>query len=210
MEHPFYTAEEEWVNAGDLSLGEEILALDGSIGVVEGVEVVTHSQPMYNLTVADAHTFFVGDGQWLVHNTDCDLFATEKSLGGSNSPFKQHNSLSGRCDTCADEAGRIIKNAYPEYDVDIIRIQNERVFGGSRGANMRVRNKNNQLFDIASDPKMKQPFHDVVRIQNGGKTYVMDSLIAERQGLRPMTLGDYFKLWEYPDGVEITGHRSVP
>ena len=23
---------------------------------------------MYNLTVDDAHTFFVGDGQWLVHN----------------------------------------------------------------------------------------------------------------------------------------------
>jgi hypothetical protein len=25
---------------------------------------------MYNLTVDEAHTFFVGDGQWLVHNTD--------------------------------------------------------------------------------------------------------------------------------------------
>jgi hypothetical protein len=25
---------------------------------------------MYNLTVAQAHTFFVGDGQWLVHNAD--------------------------------------------------------------------------------------------------------------------------------------------
>lgn len=24
---------------------------------------------MYHLTVAEAHTFFVGDGQWLVHNT---------------------------------------------------------------------------------------------------------------------------------------------
>jgi len=24
---------------------------------------------MYNLTVEDAHTFFVGDGDWLVHNT---------------------------------------------------------------------------------------------------------------------------------------------
>ena len=25
---------------------------------------------MYNLIVAEAHTFFVGDGQWLVHNVD--------------------------------------------------------------------------------------------------------------------------------------------
>ena len=30
--------------------------------------VVQRSQPMYNLTVAAAHTFFVGDQQWLVHN----------------------------------------------------------------------------------------------------------------------------------------------
>ena len=28
---------------------------------------------MYNLTVDTAHTFFVGDGQWLVHNT-CPLY----------------------------------------------------------------------------------------------------------------------------------------
>ena len=29
-----------------------------------------HAQPqmMYNMTVATAHTYFVGDGQWLVHN----------------------------------------------------------------------------------------------------------------------------------------------
>jgi hypothetical protein len=25
---------------------------------------------MYNLTVDEAHTFFVGEGQWLLHNTD--------------------------------------------------------------------------------------------------------------------------------------------
>ncbi len=26
---------------------------------------------MYNLTVATAHTFYVGSGQWLVHNQSC-------------------------------------------------------------------------------------------------------------------------------------------
>jgi hypothetical protein len=29
---------------------------------------------MYNFTVAAAHTYFVGDGQWLVHN-ECPLFS---------------------------------------------------------------------------------------------------------------------------------------
>jgi len=36
--------------------------------VVQAVEVAPVQQRMYNLTVAEAHTFFVGDGQWLVHN----------------------------------------------------------------------------------------------------------------------------------------------
>ena len=29
---------------------------------------------MYNLTVAEVHTFFVGAQQWVVHNADCDDF----------------------------------------------------------------------------------------------------------------------------------------
>lgn len=32
--HPFYTAEGEWVVAGDLETGDRILALDGSYGTV--------------------------------------------------------------------------------------------------------------------------------------------------------------------------------
>ena len=35
-------------------------------GVVE-----QQPQPMYNLTVEEAHSFFVGDGDWLVHNANC-------------------------------------------------------------------------------------------------------------------------------------------
>ncbi len=39
------------------------------IGVIHAVTVERQPQVMYNLTVAVAHTFFVGDGQWLVHNS---------------------------------------------------------------------------------------------------------------------------------------------
>jgi|GEM_PF-5041853 len=35
------------------------------------VTVFDTNQCMYNLTVEDAHTFFVGDGDWLVHNDNC-------------------------------------------------------------------------------------------------------------------------------------------
>jgi hypothetical protein len=46
---------------------------DGEYGAVLGVEFINTVQRMYNLTVASAHTFFVGRQSWLVHNCDDDL-----------------------------------------------------------------------------------------------------------------------------------------
>ena len=67
-EHPFYTEENSWVAAGDLQVGDHIRKVDGTYGVVEFTETLEQSETMYNLTVENAHTFFVGEGQWLVHN----------------------------------------------------------------------------------------------------------------------------------------------
>jgi len=66
-DHPFYM-DGEWIPAGELEAGDEILKADGSVGFVESLEVALEPTEMYNLTVDEAHTFFVGDGQWLVHN----------------------------------------------------------------------------------------------------------------------------------------------
>ncbi len=68
-EHPFYTRERGWVAAGDLQKGEHVQKADGSWGVVESLRLVERKQRMYNLTVDTAHTYFVGDGGWLVHNS---------------------------------------------------------------------------------------------------------------------------------------------
>ena len=68
-EHPFYTVDEGWVASGDLESGDQILSLTGDIGVVEFATFDTRDQVMYNLTVDSVHTFAVGDGAWVVHNT---------------------------------------------------------------------------------------------------------------------------------------------
>ncbi|MEI6046708.1 MAG: polymorphic toxin-type HINT domain-containing protein, partial [Chloroflexota bacterium] len=68
-EHPFYTEEQGWIAAGDLWQGAHIRKADGSYGQVQTVEIVQKHKQMYNLTVEQAHTFFVGERQWLVHNT---------------------------------------------------------------------------------------------------------------------------------------------
>ena len=79
-EHPFYATDGEWVPAGELQAGSEVRRADGGYSVVENVAFVYQLQPMYNLTVAKAHTYFVGDGQWLVHNT-CTKISKDISPG---------------------------------------------------------------------------------------------------------------------------------
>ena len=72
-EHPFYTKEKGWLPAGELRIGMHVREADGKYGLVWFTWSVSQTQQMYNLTVSTAHTFFVGNGQWLVHNT-CPIF----------------------------------------------------------------------------------------------------------------------------------------
>jgi hypothetical protein len=78
-EHPFYELEAvpglavgqyhpRWTDANELKAGDLVWQADGTTGAVQSIAIVAREQRMYNLTVAGAHTFFVGDGQWLVHN----------------------------------------------------------------------------------------------------------------------------------------------
>ena len=73
-EHPFYELEwAPWLAVGqtagrctdalDLQAGDRVWQADGTSGVVQPVAVAPVQQRMYNLTVAQAHTFFVGDGR---------------------------------------------------------------------------------------------------------------------------------------------------
>jgi RHS repeat-associated protein len=67
-EHPFWTTETGWTNAQDLAVGMHTRSADGTSGLVGSVDFSGGPATMYNLTVDVAHTFFVGEGEWLVHN----------------------------------------------------------------------------------------------------------------------------------------------
>ena len=81
-EHPFFVVKDgegEWVKAKDLQIGDVIFNTMGKDGIVDAVEVVDKPQQMYNLSVQLVASYFVGDGQWLVHNMDCPIEqATER------------------------------------------------------------------------------------------------------------------------------------
>ena len=68
QKHPFFTLEQGFLPVANIKLGMHLLRADGSIGVVTAWKTVSGRQVMYNLEVAQDHTFTVGTGQWVVHN----------------------------------------------------------------------------------------------------------------------------------------------
>jgi hypothetical protein len=85
-EHPFYVVGKGWTPAGELHVGDRIQRADGGFGAVEGLRFKRHTQAMYNLTVSRAHTYFVGKGEWLVHNT---------CVGSQLPPYRRSGPTSG-------------------------------------------------------------------------------------------------------------------
>ncbi|MEZ4709784.1 MAG: polymorphic toxin-type HINT domain-containing protein [Caldilineaceae bacterium] len=88
-EHPFYAAVSapwlavgqtawRWTPAAELEAGDRVYQSDGTTGVVQALVVEAAPQLMYNMTVAQAHTYAVGDGQWVVHNS-CNWLRGGKS-----------------------------------------------------------------------------------------------------------------------------------
>jgi RHS repeat-associated protein len=66
--HPFFTADRSWVEAGSLLPGERLRTDSGTDAVVVGFTLEATPSAMWDLTVNTAHSFFVGSGAVLVHN----------------------------------------------------------------------------------------------------------------------------------------------
>jgi hypothetical protein len=116
-EHPFFTLERGWVDAGELRVGERVRRANGFYGLVQAVVVETEPQVMYNLTVAEAHTFFVGAQHWLVHNTNCNVVvkAINAGLPNRNGVGKTSGYL---FDSNGNMIGDIIVSGHNKYSRD--------------------------------------------------------------------------------------------
>src|SRR5579863_7885083 len=71
--HPFFTLEKGFLSVEQIKIGMHILGADGRIGIITAWTSVPGEKTMYNLEIAQDHTFTVGTGEWIVHN-DCGSF----------------------------------------------------------------------------------------------------------------------------------------
>ena len=78
LEHPFWADGKGWTAAGSLKQGDRIATLSGEWITVEELYDTGEWEPVYNLRVADWHTYFVGDEGWgwsaWAHNEYQQLF----------------------------------------------------------------------------------------------------------------------------------------
>ena len=75
VEHPFYVEGKGWLKAGALSSGDLLHSHDGCLMAVESVVPTREVATVYNLRIAEYHTYYVGCEDWgfsvWSHNLSC-------------------------------------------------------------------------------------------------------------------------------------------
>ena len=176
----------------DLKDGYHIRRADGSYGVVEAVSATILNQPMFNLTVDTAHTFFVGEGQWLVHNDTCDLSEIADELAPI---YQAHPPSSKKCNYCADQALPIISEA--GFDAKIVGLTDE-----FKGEYLFIKSPENpeKFVEIADTG-----YHEVIEITVDGDLFYIDSVVYQSYGVKAIDWNSYHDLFAYAE----TGHYLV-
>ena len=111
-EHPFYT-ERGWIRAGELQVNEEITTADNQSATVISLDEQINPIYVYNLTVREAHTYFVGEGRLWVHNT-CGPCA-DGNAQGSESAKNEGRTQSEDRKVDSDEAEPRLSKARVRY-----------------------------------------------------------------------------------------------
>ncbi|GGK81462.1 hypothetical protein GCM10012284_14360 [Mangrovihabitans endophyticus] len=76
----------QWINAAELRHGQWLRAADGRMVRIAGTHAHAQNARVYNLTVADAHDFYVAAGATalLVHNEECDEVGSQADYNSQN------------------------------------------------------------------------------------------------------------------------------
>ena len=127
-EHPFYVpAQERFVPAGELQVGDLLVSSQGTLIPIESISQLNEITTVYNLRVADHHTYFVGGALWgwdvWVHNT----YNAHRTIAAYKAQVALHNYR--------------LRHGLPQYIQEI----------GATGTVARIRVKGKSFFGAAGD-----------------------------------------------------------
>ena len=155
--HPFWVVNDEtWTDAIDLEPGDQLLLSDGTTSDVTAITVRAETTTVYNLTVADIHTYFVeaGGDYVLVHNTNrgCVYLRVDNNTGeeyvGQTIDLPRRTRDHTRKNPDADyDFYELETDLQQGVDLDIAEENWIRVGGGPQSTGGRLSNKRHQVND---------------------------------------------------------------
>ncbi len=122
-EHPFWVKGRGWVAAQQLEAGHELRTRNRGWVRVDGLEGPKPSEPVYNMCVADYHTYFVGHQIWgfsvWSHNIGARGCRNAKVRGAVNRGNQVHyDQLNG---ATGQQLPSALKQKYPDTEFDFKR-----------------------------------------------------------------------------------------
>ena len=93
--HPFYSPIYNcWVEAGSLRVGDYVVDSNGNCQVVQATKTNNYAYPVtvYNFTVENNHTYYVGEGETLVHN-ECTTLQSKRNKAVSEAWKKEKQAV---------------------------------------------------------------------------------------------------------------------
>jgi hypothetical protein len=117
----------------------------------------------------------------------------------------QTHPAGNHCDVCARAVGAALRNA--GFEVAIVTIENESNPGQPtmRPPYIQAKMPDGKPFLLGQNG-----FHQANRITFQNAFYYTDPLVYLHQGVTAVSEEDYFNLFVYPDGMEITDVKVVP
>jgi hypothetical protein len=138
--HPFWVAGEGWVDSDQLAPGDQLSTADGDAASVVAIASTARTETVYNLTVDEHHTYFVGTSETWVHNVgNCGEDRDQRTtMNSKNCPMADYNPGAGFSGALNTETGEWVAVASgnatlknPDPDDPITTVSQ---FGGHREA----------------------------------------------------------------------------
>jgi hypothetical protein len=136
--HPFWIAGDGWVDSDRLAPGDQLSTGDGDAASVLSVASTARTETVYNLTVDEHHTYFVGATETWVHNTCGEDRDQRTTWNDKNCPVGQYKPGSGFSGAFNPDTGDWVavasgdsQLANPDPDDPITTVPQ---FGGHRAA----------------------------------------------------------------------------
>jgi hypothetical protein len=171
-EHPFYVpAKEAFVPAGELRVGDQLISHDGGLIPITSIDKTGQLTTVYNLRVADFHTYFVGSSLWgfdvWVHN------ARYSKASLSNQPEIAYRRLSPEDIISLEAGGGIVRVGSRGNDAKVLTIS-----GDSRAT---------RFIPVTEDSQLIHGVSDYIAFRTKETNYIsMNALLSDSQFMSGM------------------------